>query len=85
MREKKQKNRMAEADAPIQTWRVQNWRVHAWPDDIVAEVFELWIGISRLMARMREPDQRFGPDRALRPLTAKKTSANRRPQPRNAA
>jgi hypothetical protein len=80
MREKKQKNRMAETDAPIQTWRVQ-----AWPDDIVAEVFALWIGISRLMAKMCEPDQRFRPDRVLRPLAAKKTSANRRPQSRNAA
>jgi hypothetical protein len=75
MREKRQKNRLAETDGLIQ----------AWPDDIVGQVFELWVGISRLMAIMREPDRRFEPGRALRPLAAKKTSVNRRLQRRNAA
>lgn len=44
MRQRKRKNK-----APA----VGNLIKGVWRDEIVADVFELWIGISRLMARMR--------------------------------
>lgn len=47
-----------------------------WRDEIVADVFELWIGISRLMARMRGSPQ-FEIAAAKR-LPDKKPSAARR-------
>jgi hypothetical protein len=33
--------------------------IKGWPDEIAQDVFELWIGISRLMARMGGSDRQF--------------------------
>jgi hypothetical protein len=37
--------------APVMREPIRN----AWRDEIAADVFELWLGISRLMARIRGP------------------------------
>jgi hypothetical protein len=33
--------------------------IKGWPDEIAQDVFELWIGISRLMARMGGADRQL--------------------------
>ena len=48
-----------------------------WRDEIVADVFELWIGISRLMARMRGSQPQFE-IAAPKRLPDKKPAAARR-------
>lgn len=48
MREQKRKNRVSAAGDRIKGVR---------HDEIMGDVFELWIGIARLMARMRGSDQ----------------------------
>jgi hypothetical protein len=54
MRKHKRKHRIS----------VARERVHhdAWRAEIVGDVFELWLGISRLMGRVREPERRREPD-----------------------
>lgn len=49
MRAQKSKTGVAVTDGPIA----------AWPDEIAQDVLELWIGISRLMARMGGAGRQF--------------------------
>jgi len=72
MRARKQKNSTADTDGLIQ----------AWPDDIVVDVFELWVGVSRLMAKVGGSE---GLETSKARLSAGKTAASRRPQRRKAA
>jgi hypothetical protein len=72
MRARKQKNSTADTDSFIQAWR----------DDIVVDVFELWVGVSRLTAKVGESD---GLESSKARLPAGKTAASRRPQRRKAA
>ncbi len=56
MREQKRKNGVAVTDNLIK----------GWPDDIVADVLEAWIAISRLMAKMGESENQLEADRAAK-------------------
>ena len=72
MRARKQKNSTADTDNLIQTWR----------DDIVVDVFELWVGVSRLMAKVGGSE---GLETSKARLPAGKIAASRRQQRRKAA
>ncbi|MBI1203157.1 MAG: hypothetical protein GC182_11660 [Rhodopseudomonas sp.] len=52
-----------------------------WCNEIIGDVFELWIGISRLMARIQEPQPLR--DRTSRP--ASRRSKGKRPTARRVA
>jgi hypothetical protein len=54
-------------------------------DEIAADVFELWVGVSRLMARMRRPQRQIEIDIRARRASAKKVAAARRSPRRKAA
>ena len=77
MREQKRKNVL-----PVTREQIQS----AWRNEIAGDVLELWIGISRLMARMRGPDNVADLIVAIdRRPSAKRPPASRRPPRRKAA
>ena len=57
-----------------------------WCDEVAEDILELWIGISRLMARVHGPDRPFQAAIGAAPRPpAKKSSAVRRAPRRKAA
>jgi hypothetical protein len=57
----------------------QSRKAEAWRAAVVSDVFELWIGISRLMARVSEPrPARRQPAEAMRRSPARRRDKDRR-------